>query len=157
MNIYLMRGIPGAGKTTWIKKNLPENRVVVSADHYFMHDGQYIFDPTKLHDAHQHCFLRFFNEITKLFRTANLIVDNTNIELLDIAPYVAIAQVYDFDVTIVEFRIDPGIAIARNIHGVPANKIISMANRMNTIRLPLGRWPNVRIVDFNEYNNKLQS
>lgn len=32
MEIYIMCGIPGSGKTTWIKNNLPEDILVISRD-----------------------------------------------------------------------------------------------------------------------------
>lgn len=160
MNIYLMRGIPGAGKTTWIINNFPGNtKRIVSADYYFMCDGTYIFNPKQLHDAHRKCFSDFLEILqdTGRWEEINLIVDNTNIEPLDIAPYIAVASVYDLNVTIIEVRIDPEVAAARNEHEVSRKRVLQMAERVEQIKLPLKRWSNVKVIQADEYNNKLQS
>ncbi len=51
-NLYLLRGIPGAGKST-LAKQLGDAHF--EADSYFMIDGEYQFDPTKLRKAHEWC------------------------------------------------------------------------------------------------------
>jgi predicted kinase len=33
-NVYVMMGVPGSGKSTWIRNNVP-GALVASADHYF--------------------------------------------------------------------------------------------------------------------------
>ena len=51
-NLYLLRGIPGAGKST-LAKQLGDSHF--ETDGFFMVDGEYKFDPTKLREAHQWC------------------------------------------------------------------------------------------------------
>ena len=51
-NLYLLRGIPGAGKST-LAKQLGDSHF--ETDGFFMVDGEYKFDPTKLRKAHEWC------------------------------------------------------------------------------------------------------
>lgn len=69
MNIVLMSGIPGSGKSTYVKQLQQKlgyyDVVVCSADHFFMVNGEYRFDVTKLGDAHGACLNRFTRWILK--------------------------------------------------------------------------------------------
>jgi predicted kinase len=120
MKVTILRGIQGSGKSTYAGRILnSEDRVAcVSADHYFMHNGEYKFDPAKLPEAHATCLRQFIslchNEVSR-----HIIVDNTNATVAEIAPYYAIAQAYGYDVEIITLRgVAPIIAAQRNIHGV---------------------------------------
>lgn len=123
--IYLMQGVPGSGKSTWARTNL-KNPVVCSADDYFLdRHGVYHFDPTKLGKAHASCMRKFIEALINKKR--EIVVDNTNTTVMEMAPYYLAAQAYDRSVTIVHFDIDPRIAAARNTHGVPAAAVERMA------------------------------
>ena len=50
--LFLVRGISGSGKTTFAKEL---GGVHFETDNYFMVDGEYKFDGTKLKEAHQWC------------------------------------------------------------------------------------------------------
>jgi ABC-type multidrug transport system ATPase subunit len=41
--LYVMRGLPGSGKTSWIKANI-NGASTASADHYFYTGGEYRFN-----------------------------------------------------------------------------------------------------------------
>ena len=51
MKVVILRGLPGAGKTTYVSK-MPAPTLVVSADHYFVQGQAYRFDADKLAAAH---------------------------------------------------------------------------------------------------------
>jgi adenylate kinase family enzyme len=48
-----MRGIPGSGKSTTAKKLAGETGKIHSTDNYFMVDGEYKFDPSKIREYHE--------------------------------------------------------------------------------------------------------
>ena len=55
--LYLIRGIPGSGKST-LGNFLAGSGTVfaaIEADDYFVKDGLYVFDANKLHEAHHWC------------------------------------------------------------------------------------------------------
>jgi len=50
--LFLLRGLPGSGKST-LAKSLGGMRI--EADQYFMYEGKYEFDASKLKEAHAWC------------------------------------------------------------------------------------------------------
>jgi predicted ABC-type ATPase len=131
--VYILQGVPGAGKSTWIRENMlsrvPRSQpVVVSADHYFMRGGEYRFDPTKLGAAHESCMRAFIGAITAA--RGDVVVDNTNITALEMAPYYLAGRAMGFDVVLVRFDVDAKVAAERNVHGVPLAAIERMKAAM---------------------------
>ena len=67
--VYIVRGCPGSGKSSLARKiaNLHslENKVakIFETDNYFMENGEYKFDATKLHRNHQKCFSDFLDAL----------------------------------------------------------------------------------------------
>lgn len=55
--LFLVRGIPGSGKSTKAKQLIQEGLADVhfEADMYFEVNGKYVFDPSKIKDAHAWC------------------------------------------------------------------------------------------------------
>jgi hypothetical protein len=125
---------------------------VVSADQFFETPNGYKHDASKLDEAHTDCFKRFLNIFRRFVNVIGfssvggdeVIVDNTNIEAFEIAPYYLGAKAYGWDVVIVEFRptlrVDPpSLRInymkwaekcwKRNSHGVPENIHRRMAEK----------------------------
>lgn len=144
MRVYVMRGIPGSGKTMWTAKYTKdallrgEQVVVCSADHYHTNDrGNYVWKPEKVQDAHNACFGKFFDIVrSPLSQPHTLIVDNTNIHAWEVAPYYRMAEFFLHHVEIVRVNIDPMIAAQRNVHGVPARKVFEMYSSLMLERLP---------------------
>jgi predicted kinase len=92
----------------------------------------YHFDPTKLGEAHGACLRRFIDNCRGLFHAGGasfntIVVDNTNLSIAEMAPYVAVAQAYDIPVEIVTVVCDPAVAAKRNTHGVPEERVLKMA------------------------------
>ena len=92
--VTLLRGISGAGKSTYAATNYP-GAFVVSADSFFTFADGYKFNPTRLGEVHGLCLLNFLDAAQ---RGRNVVVDNTNITVEEIAPYYALAEAYGREV-----------------------------------------------------------
>jgi predicted kinase len=138
----IMRGAPGSGKSAVVdavKAGIGWDRAfVASADAHRMVEGKYVFDPKKNDDVHAACLRDFVNEATAEpdRRRSVLICDNTNVNTAEISPYWAIARAYGWFPLIVYVETDPGVAAARNTHGVPVAKVLDMADRIQRFKLP---------------------
>ena len=130
--LYIVRGIPGSGKTTFAKTISP---IVVEADQYFTDDkGNYIFDGAKIKLAHEYC--RSQTEAWMIteddqINTSKVAVSNTFTQEWEMEPYFELAKKYGYTVfTIVVENVHGG----KNIHNVPEDKIKQMKERF-VIRL----------------------
>jgi predicted kinase len=134
MDVFILRGLPGSGKSTWTE-TFTESTLILSADDFFMKNGEYVFDPKLLPQAHDYCFQAFLSALSsKQFGT--LIVDNTNLTAWEIAPYYRLAQISGAYVKIVRFECDWTTAAKRNKHNVPAKIIFAMYQTMLNEKLP---------------------
>ena len=128
-DLILLRGIPGSGKSTlaeiilqWPSTETPD---VLSADDFFeTKDGDYIFDPTKLKEAHNYCQFRCSERMRQ--QKAKIIVANTFTQEWEMDEYFKMAERYNYRVhtVIVENRHGN-----ENVHGVPGDKLQQMENR----------------------------
>ena len=119
--LFLLRGLPGAGKST-LAKSLGGKHI--EADMFFMKDGVYEFDATKLRDAHKWC-----QSIVGGWMSDNeerIVVSNTFTQEWEMKDYYDWAKDFDYKVysLIVENR-HGGV----NEHGVPEDKLEIMRNR----------------------------
>jgi len=136
--VKILRGIPGSGKSTLAREM---GEVTVSADDYFTVDGVYSFNPRELPNAHQACWRRFYREAEA--GTEVIVVDNTNITAAEIAPYVLPAEANGYKIQIITIQADPVQAFNRNVHGVPFEVVLRMAERLNSEVLPPW-WEHIR-------------
>jgi len=120
--LILLRGLPGSGKSTLAK--LFGERTNVEADRYFMKDGQYKFDASKLKQAHEWC--REVTEAWMIESNLNICVSNTFTQEWEMEPYFELAKKYGYRVhsIIVENRHN-GV----NEHGVPEETLTKMRDR----------------------------
>lgn len=118
--LILLRGLPGSGKSTFAKTL---GGIHIETDHYFMKDGEYKFDASKLKQAHEHC--RTSTE-GWMMEGYNIVVSNTFTQEWEMDAYYELAKKYGYRVysIIVENRHN-GV----NEHGVPADKLEQMKNR----------------------------
>lgn len=141
MKAYILRGLPGSGKTTWteeliIAKQPTEKSVgVFSADLFHIIEGVYKFDPARAPFAHAEC-LRTYIQAIREAEYDIFVVDNTNTRLYEIAPYVAVANAFGIEYEIVQFLCQPSTSLARNIHQVPAATILAMNTAILTEHIP---------------------
>jgi len=153
MEVKIMMAISGSGKSTWIKNDAVEKKEICSADLFFMDDGDYKFDRTKLGEAHGHCLKMFIKKTFSAKGNAEmgkkiaphlnrnpdvLYVDNTNTTEGEIAPYIAIARAYGIEPQIIHLNVLPEIAGPRNTHGVPQKSIENMYRNIERLKK---HWP----------------
>jgi predicted kinase len=142
MQIKIMMGCSGSGKSTHISGHWPE-ATVFSADQYFTRSGRYEFDPRKLGEAHAQCLRRYAEAVSDdRWIGATLVVDNTNATMQEIAPYCALALAYGRPFEIVMVRASPEVSAMRNVHGVPLDTVRRQADRCDkTWRDLPSYWP----------------
>ncbi len=139
--IYIMRGLPGAGKSTWARENHPDAHIC-SADSYFVdNDGIYRFNGSLISEAHASCLRGFAETLVSIKRDMEscpevIIVDNTGIRAWEISPYYNLAEAYGHNVTIVHISCDTETAHSRNIHGVPLERVEKMSDGLSSEELP---------------------
>ena len=146
-----MIGPSCSGKSTWIEQNFDSGEdkgvAVVSADHFFYNnEGEYKFDGRKLGEAHADCF-RSFETAVKMGYYHTIIVDNTNLQNWERAPYVMAANAYGSNVNIrfVHMQTPLETIISReNGHNVPEKSKRAMISRFER---PLPFWGSYEVVE----------
>ena len=141
--MIVLRGVPGSGKSTLVRKEF-NGAKTVSADDFFVVEGEYRFDPTKLPLAHQACFRGFVEAC--LFGTPLIVVDNTSTTAMEASPYVLCGETYGYKVEVVTLHCDPKVAASRNLHGVPEAAVLRMDERLRGEFIP--PWWNHRVVEL---------
>lgn len=125
--LFLLRGLPGSGKSTLAKSI---GGFHIEADMFFMKEGEYQFDFTKLKDAHAWCQESTEKTMIALdipkFGTKRITVSNTFTQEWEMKPYFDLAEKHGYRVysLIVENR-HGGV----NEHGVPEDKLEIMKKR----------------------------
>lgn len=157
MNVIILCGLPGSGKSSYIDREHPNKvNVICEADQFFMEGGKYVFDKSKIGLAHEFCFSEFMRAVStgRVWRTSarwddddddddgtfenvdNLVVANTNTQLHEISPYVTVAKYYGHPFEIVKLECSVETAIKRNIHNVPEATIRDMDYRLRRLNIP---------------------
>jgi predicted kinase len=118
--LIILRGLPGSGKSTFAKLVCNQH---VEADMFFMQDGEYKFDASKLKAAHEWCQAKTENWMKMRY---NVVVSNTFTQEWEMEAYYKLAEQYGYRVhsIVIENRHE-GI----NEHNVPADKLEQMKNR----------------------------
>jgi predicted kinase len=125
--LYLVRGLPGSGKSTFSKTL---GGIHIEADQYFVDiEGNYNFDGSKIKLAHEYCRAQtgaWMKTDGLQVNVDKIVVSNTFTQEWEMQPYFELAKKYGYKVfsIIVENRHE-GI----NEHGVPEEKIEQMKNR----------------------------
>lgn len=123
-NLYIIRGVPGSGKTTLANTMFKHGMVdcVVEADMFMCDDqGNYSFNPKMLKFCHEQC-QRFSDTSLKIGH--NVAVSNTFTRKWEMQPYLDMAEKHSAQVTVIVCQGDYG-----NTHGVPDDKVAEMKRR----------------------------
>lgn len=112
--LVIIRGAPGSGKSTYGATHFPKH-TQVATDDFFMHDGQYLYVPAKIQQAHDWCFQRT-REL--LLNGDNVVVANTFIKTSDVDKYVTAFQEFATNIKVIRMT-----TMFENTHGVPPDKV----------------------------------
>ena len=125
VEIVLVRGLPGSGKTTIARALSLVGYEHHEADQWFEKDGEYLFNAADLPKAHAWCLERAKESVSKGFRC---VVSNTFTQRWEMQPYVDLAKATGTPLRVVEAR-----GNWHSIHNVPVNIIEKMRARWEEI------------------------
>lgn len=117
--LYLLRGLPGAGKTSLAEKLADFS---FAADDFFYKNGEYRFDASKLKEAHEWC--KKCCVVSMELNVNSIAIHNTFTCKWEMQDYYDFAKEYGYEV--VEIIIKSNF---KNVHGVPEEKIKEMRER----------------------------
>lgn len=121
--IVLIQGLPGSGKST-LASHLSEDLFwnYYEADMYFMVNGEYLYNPKKLGDAHHWCQFAAKDAIEN---HEGCIVSNTFASDKELQPYYDMAEKNGSKVILIRMCTNFG-----SVHNVPTEAITRMRNKM---------------------------
>ena len=119
--LYIVRGIPGSGKSTFAKTLVGTHH---ETDNFFMVDGEYKFDVTKLKGAHEWCQNKVKTDM--MVGREKIVVSNTFTQEWEMEYYIELAKTYGYKTfsIVVENR-HGGV----NDHNVPDEILTKMRDR----------------------------
>jgi predicted kinase len=136
----VMRGCPGSGKSFLAKKIIADTVVnnednhILSTDNFFMKNGRYEFDGSKLSEAHYETQKNFIKRCSA--GVSPLVVDNTNMEYWEMSPYFQAAIQYEYHIEIMEpctpWKWSESKLAQNNKHNVPLESIRRMKAKYQT-------------------------
>ena len=97
--LYIIRGLPGSGKTT-LANQLSPNCNVSSDDFMVDEEGRYAHDPRRYPETHKKCEMQVFMWMEQ--DQPVIAVHNVFSPMKFMDPYVEMAHRYDYDVVILE-------------------------------------------------------
>ena len=125
-NLFLIRGIPGSGKTT-LANLLPVDRCIAADDYHYDAGGNYNWKPETSKAGHAWCQREV--EVAMEFGYS-IAVHNTFTTEWEMQPYFDMAEQYGYRVTtiIVENRHK-----SESVHNVPEETIQKMKDRFEVV------------------------
>jgi predicted kinase len=131
-DLFILRGVPGCGKSTVAETIAAQGGKVISADNFFIkEDGTYDFDINKLGDAHNWAQ----SEAEKALSSgiAKVVIANTNSREKEMKPYQKMGEKYNYRVHVLVVENRHG---SNDIHSVPSEAKERMENSIrNSLKL----------------------
>ena len=130
--LYIVRGVPGSGKSTFALNLVGSDFLVCEADKYFIQDGEYKFDGSKLKEAHESCrntvetYMKDSLVNDQFYR--EIAVSNTFTQEWEMQPYFDLANQYGYMVFTIIVENRHG---GTNQHGCPEDRVQAMRDRFD--------------------------
>ncbi len=123
-SVVIIRGLPGAGKSSFAELIVQPN-IVIEADQFFIgKDNCYVFNPSKIKDAHEDAFRRFCSALNQ--QMDKIVVSNTSTQKWEFERYKNEAEKFGYKVYVIIVENYHGNG---NIHEVPPEAIGRMKKR----------------------------
>lgn len=136
--LYIVRGAPGAGKSTFVKcalipfiertRYIPEKYIThIESDKYFYNENdEYVFDPSKLAINHAKCHIEAADALLGGSPDHVAIVSNTSIHMSEMEPYLTIAKQAGAEVVVIRMSTQ-----FESVHNVPEERVTYMREHMD--------------------------
>lgn len=124
-NLILVRGLPGSGKSTVALEFVKLGYKHFEADHYFIKDGVYKFDGSKIGDAHRWCQAQVKNSLED---GHNVVVSNTFTLKWEMQPYLDFQKDIFFNLYIMK-----ATSNYKDTHGCPEEMKLKMKTRWEPV------------------------
>lgn len=124
--LILIRGIPGSGKSTLAKTYVEKGFKHFESDQYFMVDGEYKFDASKLSISHSLCYENAKQALSDGF---DVVVSNTFTRIWEMKDYIDLAVDKQYKLTVCRC-----IGKFKNVHNVPDDVVQKMVDRFELYR-----------------------
>ena len=125
MQVNILSGLPGSGKSYHLRKHRQPGDIVLSADIVM---GP-IFKGYRLPEIHQ-SLIREYVALMERGGAKTVWIDNTNVSAAEIAPYYTVGKAFGAEVDILRFIPDPRIASARKVHAVSPETFQKMQQKL---------------------------
>lgn len=126
--VYLLRGLPGSGKTTYAQDVLKAD-IIIEADDYFNRGGAYRFNAAQLPQAHANAQERFREAISDPANADKTIAAcNTFSRRWELAPYMTACNRAGVRFTVLRMEGD-----FQSVHNVPQTALDNMRRRFEDV------------------------
>lgn len=129
--LYIIRGIPGSGKSTLGQKLVKDGRCFAADDYMTDKEGRYAFDPLRLAECHRLCFGDVRDMLLDDTSYEDVAVCNTFTQEWEYRRYIRIAYAIGWIPVVINVQ-----SLHTNKHECPVEKVVSMYANFDYDALP---------------------